>query len=96
MDVGSDAPVWAQRAARAADGGVVDFRAPSLCRHAHRELLRSALPDVIPRIPATACNQRNYVERYSRFNKELVRIGFLSPALAFGWRRWCGYLLDKP
>jgi hypothetical protein len=29
-------------------------------------------------------------------NKELVRIGFLTPALALGWRRWRGYLLDKP
>src|SRR4029453_16701962 len=31
-----------------------------------------------------------------RFDKELVGIGFLSPALAFGWRRWRGYLLDQP
>ena len=42
------------------------FRAPSLCRHVHRELLRSVLLDVTPIISATACHQRNYVERYSR------------------------------
>src|SRR5882762_6794762 len=44
------------------------FREPSLGRHVHRELLRSVLLDVIPIISATACHQRNYVERYSRFN----------------------------
>ena len=43
------------------------FRAPSLCRHVHRELLRSVLLDVTPIISATACHQRNYVERYSRY-----------------------------
>jgi hypothetical protein len=42
------------------------FRAPSLCRHVHRELLRIVLLDVTPIIAATACHQRNYVERYSR------------------------------
>src|SRR5262249_21612752 len=42
------------------------FREPSLCRHVHRELLRSALLDLAPIIYATACHQRNYVERYSR------------------------------
>ena len=42
------------------------FREPSLGRHVHRELLRSAVLDVTPIIPATACHQRNYVERYSR------------------------------
>src|SRR4029434_1734915 len=31
-----------------------------------------------------------------RLDKELVGIGFLSPALAFGGRRWRWYLLDKP
>jgi hypothetical protein len=45
---------------------VSTFREPSLCRHVHRELLRSALRDVTPLIAATACHQRNYVERYSR------------------------------
>src|SRR5207249_2649831 len=44
------------------------FREPSLCRHGHRELLRSVLLDVTPIIAATACHQRNYVERYSRSN----------------------------
>src|SRR5215831_14389371 len=42
------------------------FRERALCRHVHRALLRSALPDVTPIIAATACHQRNYVERYSR------------------------------
>jgi hypothetical protein len=43
------------------------FRAPSLGRHVHRELLRSVLLDVTPIIAATACHQRNDVEIYSRF-----------------------------
>ena len=43
------------------------FREPSLGRHVHRELLRSALLDLTPIIPATACHQRNDVERYSRY-----------------------------
>ena len=42
------------------------WRAPSLCRHVPRELMRSALLDLTPIIAATPCNQRNYVERYSR------------------------------
>ena len=42
------------------------FREPSLGRHVHRELLRSAVLDMTPITPATACYQRNYVERYSR------------------------------
>src|SRR5262249_28934385 len=41
------------------------FREPSLCRHVHRELLRSVLLDLTPIMAATACHQRNYVERYS-------------------------------
>src|SRR5262249_47557179 len=47
------------------------FRAPSLGRHVHRALLRSGLLDVTPIIAATACHQRNYVERYSRFTGSL-------------------------
>src|SRR5262249_39678748 len=43
------------------------FREPSLCRPVHRELWRSVLLDLTPIIAATACHQRNYVERYSRF-----------------------------
>src|SRR5262245_36031037 len=43
------------------------FRAPALGRHVHRELLRSELLDLTPIIATTACHQRNYVERYSRF-----------------------------
>src|SRR5260370_14842703 len=42
------------------------FREPSLCRHVHRECMRSALLDVTPLISATACHQRNDVERYRR------------------------------
>src|SRR5216683_2820158 len=42
------------------------FRESSPCRQVHREFLRSALLDLTPIIPATACHQRNYVERYSR------------------------------
>jgi hypothetical protein len=48
------------------------FRVPSLCRHVHRELLRSVLLGVTPIMAATACHQRNYVERYSRFKKTLI------------------------
>src|SRR5262249_9483111 len=43
------------------------FRRPSLYRQVHRELLRSVLLDLTPIIAATACHQRNYVERYSRY-----------------------------
>jgi hypothetical protein len=42
------------------------FREPSLCRQVHREFMRNAVLDVTPIIPATACHQRNYIERYSR------------------------------
>jgi hypothetical protein len=44
------------------------FRAPSLCRHVHRELLRKAALNLTLIIPATACHQRNYVGRYSRYS----------------------------
>jgi hypothetical protein len=44
------------------------FREPSLCRQVHREFMRNAVLDLTPIIPATACHQRNYIERYSRFN----------------------------
>jgi hypothetical protein len=43
------------------------FREPALGRHVHRELLRSVLLDLSPIISTTACHQRNYVERYSRY-----------------------------
>src|SRR6516164_1168660 len=48
------------------------FRAPSLCRHVHRELLRSAVLDLTARIPTTACHQRNYIERDSRFKGRIL------------------------
>jgi hypothetical protein len=35
------------------------FRAPSLGRHVHRELLRNAVPDLTCIIPATTCHHRN-------------------------------------
>jgi hypothetical protein len=47
------------------------FCAPSLCRHAHHECMRSAVRGVIPTIPATACHQRNDVERYRRCTQGL-------------------------
>jgi len=37
VDLCSAAPAWAQRAERAADGGVVYVARASLCRHVHRE-----------------------------------------------------------
>src|SRR5438093_4805247 len=43
------------------------FREPSLGRHVHRDFMRKAALNVTLKIPATACHQRNYVERYSRF-----------------------------
>src|SRR2546421_12929186 len=43
-----------------------------LCRHVHRALLRSVVLDVTPIIAATACHQRNYVARYSRFMRPNV------------------------
>src|SRR5712691_6674926 len=46
------------------------FREPSLGHHVHRELLRSVVLDLTPIIAATACHQRNYVDRYSRYNRE--------------------------
>jgi hypothetical protein len=46
------------------------FRELSLCRHVHHELLRSTVLDLTPIIAATACHQRNYVERYSRSTEE--------------------------
>jgi hypothetical protein len=57
------------------------FRAPSLCRHVHRALWRSVWLDVTPIIPATACHQRNYVGRYSRYNS---RQGHLKPTTSGG------------
>jgi hypothetical protein len=50
------------------------LREPSLCRQGHRELLRSVLFDVTPIISATACHQRNCVERYSRYRASITGI----------------------
>ena len=46
--------------------GLSTFCEPFLCRHVHREFMRSTSLDLTPIIPATACHQRNYIERYSR------------------------------
>ena len=61
VDVGSDASAWVQRAACRRMAVLSTLRAPALCRHVHRALLRSALPDVILRLSATACHQINYI-----------------------------------
>jgi hypothetical protein len=52
-------------------------RAPSLCRHVRRELLRNAWLDVTLIIPATACHQRNDVGRYSR-SKSVAAINHIA------------------
>ena len=58
------------------------FRAPSLCRHVHRELLRSVWLDLPSIIAATTCHQRNYAERYSRYSdKGCQLVGYV------GWDR---------
>jgi len=44
----------------------------SLGHHVRRELMRNALLNFTPIIPATACNQRNYVEADSRFMVDVV------------------------
>jgi hypothetical protein len=44
-------------------------REPSLCRHVPHEFMRNAVLHLTLIIPATACHQRNYVERYSRFTE---------------------------
>ena len=80
MDVCSDAPAWAQRVIAWRMAVLWTFREPSMGRHVHREFMRSALLDLTPIIPATACYQRNYVETYCRSNVEL------GMALALGKR----------
>jgi hypothetical protein len=48
------------------------FREPSLGRHVPHELMSNAVLNLTLIIPATACHQRNYVERYSRFMQVLL------------------------
>jgi hypothetical protein len=60
------------------------FREPSLCRHVHREFMRNAVLDLTPIIPTTACHQRNYVERYSRYNKPFK----INDVLVEPWKGW--------
>jgi hypothetical protein len=66
------------------------FRAPSLGRHVHRELMRSAVLDLTPIISATTCHQRNYVPRYSRFNRQQVHtvIQAACPDDELSQKRW--------
>jgi hypothetical protein len=49
------------------------FPKPSLCRQVHRELLRNALLDLTPIVPATAYHQSNDVETYSRCSRRLKK-----------------------
>jgi hypothetical protein len=73
----SAAPAWAQRAGHAAEGGVVDVSRALSGSPVHRELMRSVWLDLTPIIAATACHQRNDVERYSRFTAQ--RVGEILP-----------------
>ena len=71
------------------------FREPSLGRLVPHELMRSAVLNLTLIIPATACHQRNYAERYSRFkgaanpdvmatlHLAIAKINALQPAPAF-------------
>jgi hypothetical protein len=90
VDVCSDTPAWAQRAEGAADGGVVYVARASLGRHVHRELLRSVWLDVTPIISATACYQRNYVERYSRYIQQRHYGMKLLAYTLINLRKFCG------
>lgn len=54
-------------------------RAPALCRHVRRELLRHAWLDCTPILPATACHQSNDVETSRRFTRrEADHPGFIN------------------
>ena len=54
------------------------FHEPSLGRHVLHELMRNAVLNLTLIIPATACYQRNYVVRYSRYKeREKERTGLL-------------------
>jgi hypothetical protein len=68
MDACRDATAEADELSARQMAVLCTFREPSLCRHGHCELLRNAVLDLTPIIPATACHQRNYGETYSRFN----------------------------
>ena len=49
------------------------FRMPSSCRQGHRQFMRNALRDLTTIVPATACDQRNYVETYSRSISSVIK-----------------------
>ena len=64
---GNPPPYKAQRLSARRMAVLYTFGKPVLRRHVHCALMRSALLDRPPIMPTTACHQRNYVERYSRF-----------------------------
>ena len=66
VDVCCDAPVWGNGLNARRMAVLQTFRARSLCRHVHRELLRGTVRDWTPIIAATVCHRRNGVETYSR------------------------------
>jgi hypothetical protein len=53
------------------------FRELSLCRHVRREFMRNALLDFTPILLATTYHQRNYVETYSRYIQEKLKVSAL-------------------
>src|SRR5215467_7517852 len=63
------------------------FRAPSLCRQGHRELLRSAVLDVTPLIPATACHQSN--DGWAPTRRGLHKPVSSSPPFKTVRNQWC-------
>src|SRR5262245_5722602 len=68
VNVCRDAPAGVQQAEHLADGGVVYVSralavSPSALRINAQHVARFA-----PIIPATACYQRNYIERYSKYS----------------------------
>src|SRR3989475_7314198 len=67
MDACRDATAEADELSAQQMAVLCTFREPSLCRQVHCEFMRNAVLDLTPIIPATACHQRNYVERYSRY-----------------------------
>ena len=46
------------------------FRRPSMCRPVLCQFMRNESLDLTTIVPATACHPRNYVETYSRFNRD--------------------------
>jgi hypothetical protein len=92
VDVCSAAPARAQRAERAANGGVVYVSRALSIRHVHREFLRSVRLGLTPITAVTACHQRHDVERYSRFILPLPSEGhkFLLHQVFSSGKTMCG------